>query len=40
VWVERGAVAAVADALRERAAGWAEVLPTAFEARGAGVAGY
>jgi homoserine kinase len=37
VWVERGAREAVADALRERAAGWADVLPTAFEARGAEV---
>ena len=39
VWVEHGARAAVADALRERAAGWAEVVPVAFEARGAEVAG-
>ena len=37
VWVERGAGWGVAEALRERAAGWAEVLPVAFEPRGAEV---
>ena len=35
VWVETAAAAAVEAALRERAEGWAEVLPAPFEARGA-----
>jgi homoserine kinase len=37
VWVESAASAAVAVALGERAAGWADVLPVAFEPRGAEV---
>jgi homoserine kinase len=37
VWVERGAGSAVTASLRELAAGWAEVLPATFEARGAEV---
>jgi hypothetical protein len=37
VWVAAGRRAAVAEALRERAAGWAEVVETAFESAGATV---
>jgi homoserine kinase len=39
VWVERGAREEVVAALRERAEGWAEVLPARFEPGGAVVAG-
>jgi hypothetical protein len=35
VWVERGARAAVAERLRERAAGWAKVLDAEFVSEGA-----
>ena len=37
VWCEAARTAAVADALRAQAAGWAEVLPAPFEPRGAAV---
>jgi homoserine kinase len=37
VWCEAARTAAVAEALRDEAAGWSEVLPAPFEPRGADV---